>query len=205
MGRMNKQKLSSLLTLMGVIFVIVLGAWYMNAIKTRGELITHKVPVPVEFSNYFTRVTTKNRLTPMPQANFIMPDGSQGNWQNFDGNYLLVNFWATWCAPCVIELPSLDKLQQKFAGQGLEVISVSLDTNRSQEDIKKFLYNRNIGEFAAHWDEAGEVKRKIYMRGIPTTYLLDPQGRILHIFEGDANWNSPVATAFFSDLLNQPI
>lgn len=200
---MNKQKLFSVLSLMGLVFMIGLSIWYVQAMNTRGAVIEHKVEISDQFARYFSRVTTKNRLSPIPKAQFHSPDGKTVSWHDFGGNYLLVNFWATWCAPCVIELPSLEKLRKKFTGQGLEVISISLDTNRSQDDIKEFLYNRNIGEFAAYWDFNREIHKNIQMRGIPTTYLLDPKGNILHIFEGDANWNAPSAIAFFSDLLNR--
>lgn len=200
---MNQQRFFSVLSTMGVIFIIFLGISYVRMMNTQGEVVVNKITVPDGFEREFGKVITKNRLSPMVEAYFLSPEGYRVGWQDFKGEYLLVNFWATWCAPCVIELPSLDTLQKKFSGEGLNIISVSLDTMRSQSQIKKFLYNRNIGEFAAYLDASGEVKKKIRMRGIPTSYLLDPDGNVLYMFEGDANWSSPEAISFFNLLLGQ--
>lgn len=192
----------SILHLMGFVFVIALISGYLYMLNTRGEVILNPVKVDKSFSREFSRVISKSRLTPMIEAEFVDPDGDSVDWGDFDGQYVLVNFWATWCPPCVVELPSLDRLQRHFKGRGLEVIAVSMDQQRTQKQIKDFLYSRNIGNFAAHWDYRGEVRKKVYMRGLPTSYLLDPKGNILHIFEGDANWASPISMEFFSELLN---
>lgn len=201
---MNKQKLFSILSFLGVIFFLVLIIGYIHVLNTRGELILDKVEVDGEFVEEFSRVITKNRANSMPEIEFLDPEGKSQTWKDFEGNYLLVNFWATWCPPCIVELPSMGRLQKSFKGRGLEVIAVSVDTLKTQEQIKDFLYSRDIGEFAAYWDAKDEVEKNVPMRGIPTTYLLDPEGNILHIFEGDANWASPAAYAFFKELLNQP-
>jgi thiol-disulfide isomerase/thioredoxin len=139
----------------------------------------------------------------MPLATFMSPEGRRVNWQVFEGKYLLINFWATWCGPCVIELPSFEKLRQRFKDTNLEVIAVSLDTQRDQEQIQRFLSNRSIGEFASYFDDAKEVKSAISMRGIPTTYLLDPNGNVLYVFEGDAVWHSQSAIEFFEAVVAQ--
>lgn len=199
---MDKQKLFSVLSLLGVIFTIAIVIGYVRMLNTRGEVIEHRVDVPDAFSRYFSRVTMKNRLNPMEAVNFLSPQGKEIGWSEFEGKYLLVNFWASWCAPCVTELPSLDKLQQKIGGKGIEIIAISLDQGRSHEEIKQYLHNRNIGEFAAFFDHKNEVLRNIYMRGIPTTYLLNQRGQVLTIFEGDADWNSPESRAFFENILN---
>ena len=189
---------------MGVIFMIALGIGYMQTLKTRGEVLENRIEVPDLLVREFDRVITKNRAQAMPSVRFTSPEGEELGWEDFDGQYLLVNFWATWCAPCVVELPSLDKLRKRFEGQGLEVIAVSIDKVRPQEQIKKFLYNRRISNFAAYLDDYDDIQRNIRMRGIPTTYLLGPNGNILHIFEGDANWMSPPSLSFFKNLLNRP-
>lgn len=198
---MNKQKLFRILSAMGVIFMIALGIGYFQAMKTRGDVIESQVAVPAGFSSQFSRVITKNRLTSMESVSFISPEAEQISWDKFRGKYLLVNFWATWCAPCVVELPSLQKLKERFKDEGLEVISVSIDQGRSHENIKEFLYYRNIDDFAAYFDNKMEIQSRITMRGIPTTYLLDPEGNVTHIFEGDASWHSPSGLAFFKEIL----
>lgn len=198
---MNKQKLFQVLSTLGMIFMIALGVGYFQALKTRGDIVENKVIVSDNFSGEFSRVITKNRLNAMQEVSFLSPDGKQVSWDDFKGKYLLVNFWATWCPPCVVELPSLERLKKRFEAEGLEVIAISIDQGRSHDNIKEFLYYRNIDDFAAYFDNNKEIQSKIAMRGVPTTYLLDPEGNVTHIFEGDATWHSPSGLSFFKEIL----
>lgn len=200
--KMKKQKFMSVLSLMGMLLVVWLGISYTYHMKNRGDLLENQVQIPKDFASQFSRVLSKNRENSVPSTPFISPNGNAMDWPDFQGQYLLVNFWATWCAPCVVELPSLGKLKAQYEGKGLDIIAVSLDTMRGHDDIKAFLKNRNIGDFAAYFDDQQHIQKNISMRGIPTSYLIDPKGNISYIFEGDAHWDSPSAIQFFNNLLN---
>ena len=200
---MDKRKIFSILSVLGVLFAIALGISYVRMIDQRGEVIQNRVAVPDAIRREFFKVTSRVRAKSLPEANFQAPDGSVVSWDDFDGDYLLVNFWATWCAPCVVELPSLEKLKDKFEGKGMDVIAISLDFDRNQEQISRFLSNRSIGQFAAYWDHNKDFERAFKMIGLPTTYLLDPAGNLLYIFEGEANWNSHYFEDFFNDIISQ--
>ena len=198
---MNKRKLFSFLSILGILFIIFSAINVTKTVKTGGDRIENPLAVPQGFSRQFSAVTVKRRYEETPQATFLSPDNKRLSWKVLGNDYKLVNFWATWCAPCVLELPSLAKLSKRYEGKGLQVIPISIDIMRSHEQIKQFLDNRSIDGFAAYFDDAKEVQRNIPMRGIPTSILLDPQGRITHVFEGDADWTSPPAIAFFDALV----
>ncbi len=200
---MQKQKFMTALSFLGFIFIVALAIGFFYTKQGRIELLKHQIDVPEDLQRQFGRVITKTIAEKPISTKFLTPQGDNVTWDNFKGKYLLVNFWATWCGPCVVELPSLDKLQSRFKNSDLGVIAVSLDQQRNHEYIKKFTYNRNIGEFAAYFDKYNEIKRNIRMRGIPTTYLLNPNGKILYIFEGDAEWDSPSSIEFFNTLLQK--
>jgi thiol-disulfide isomerase/thioredoxin len=200
----GKQKLFSLLSFLGLVFFLALVTTYFIAYSKQGELIENKVEVQDDFAGQFSQVRVRNRLEPMVEASFLNPAGEALSWDAFAGDYLLVNLWATWCAPCVLELPSLEKLQERYDGKGLQVIAISLDTTFNQEQVKNFLQHRGIGEFAAYMDQPGDIQRNLAIRGIPTSLLLNPQGEVTHIFEGDARWTSAPAIGFFEELLAQP-
>ena len=189
------------MSLLGFIFIIFLGVSYYSEHKNRGQVIEGQIDVPAELAREFSRVIKKNRSGQLPETPFIDSEGHAINWSDLKGNHTLVNFWATWCGPCVIELPSLDALEKNYADKGLKVIAVSLDTMRDHDFIKEFLENRNIGQFAAYFDHQQNIQKNIKMRGIPTTYLFDPQGVLLYIFEGDADWSSAGSYRFFDQLL----
>ena len=198
----NKNKVLNILTKLGFIFAIAMVITVIRSAHDQGAPIENRVEVPRALDRQFSNVITKRRLEPLVAINFLNPDGKTTSWNDYAGDYLLVNFWATWCPPCVLELPSLEKLANKFDGKGLKVIAVSLDAGRNQQDIKDFLLNRGIGDFAAYHDNQQLVQKNISMRGIPTTVLLDPKGNILYVFEGDAVWDSAPALEFFRKVLN---
>ena len=200
---MQKQNIFSALSFIGFIFIIALTFGYFYTKKERVILLQEQISVPKGFADQFSRIIVKKISQSMPNTSFLSPDGDEITWDDFKGQYLLVNFWATWCAPCVIELPSLNKLKSRFDDNGLKTVAISLDKQRNHDQVKRFAYNRNIDDFVTYYDHNNEVQRKVRMRGIPTTYLLNPDGKILYIFEGDAQWDSPQAIKFFSTLLKQ--
>lgn len=201
---MNKQKIFNVLSIMGILFIISCAIGYAYHVDNKGAAFD---PPPIEIPNLvakqFSRVITKNRIESMPDAKFYDKNGDALSWHDYKGKYLLVNFWASWCSPCVVELPSLNELQNALPEDKIEVIAISIDRNKTPENLGEFLKNRNIGEFAAYMDTNREIENNITMRGIPTTYLLGPEGEIRYIFEGDANWNTPTFKEFFNLLLAQ--
>lgn len=198
----NKNKVLNILTKLGLIFAIAMVITFIRSANEQGKPIENMVKVPRAFDRQFSNVVTKRRAEPIVDVSFLNPAGETVAFSDFKGEYLLVNFWATWCPPCVLELPSLGALAEKMDGKGLEIIAISLDAQRDQQSIRDFLYNRGIGEFAEYHDNQQTIQKNIYMRGIPTSVLLDPQGNILYVFEGDADWSSASALEFFRKLLN---
>jgi len=199
---MSKQRLFSILSKLGAIFMVALVIGYMTSLNNRGEVIATQVEVPKSFSDQFGRVKKLNRAETPPDISFLGPNAKERFWQDFEGEYVLVNFWATWCAPCVVELPSLEKLHDKYEDNSLKVIAISLDKQRTHDQIREFLKFRGIGDFAAYHDHSGMMERQLRLRGIPTSYLLDPKGNILTIFEGDAEWHSEPALQYFDAVLS---
>jgi len=139
----------------------------------------------------------------MPDAAFVDADGKSVSFQGFRGRHVLLNLWATWCGPCVVELPSLERLQDLYPPEKLTILAVSLDRTRTREELAVFLENRAIGPFALAHDEKGEVERLLAIRGLPTSFLIAPDGKIRYVFEGDADWSSPLARSFLDTILNQ--
>lgn len=110
-----------------------------------------------------------------------------------EGGFVLLNFWATWCAPCVAELPSLDVLQQKMYGRNLEVLAYSL--NQGQADQVSNFYAENGIENLDVAVEIRDASQYVEMPGLPTTVLLDPYGNEVGRLEGPADWSSPEVLA----------
>jgi thiol-disulfide isomerase/thioredoxin len=121
----------------------------------------------------------------------------------FKNEWLLVNFWATWCAPCIKEMPSLEKLQEKYAGKGLRVIAIAMDDDLKEEQLTAFLKRKKIaGLVPQYWDEGGNIYKSFMFEGYPTTWIVDPYGRKVAIYEGDKDWMSEDTLAFVDSVLN---
>ncbi len=139
---------------------------------------------------------------PAPQEPALRGDGSEVALADFRGRVVLLNFWATWCAPCVREMPSLDRLQAALGPEGLDVVAVSED--RKQALAEAFLAEHELDNLALYMDRRGAVARAFGLRGLPTTYLIDREGRLVGGLQGPAEWDSEEAKALIRWYLERP-
>ncbi len=138
--------------------------------------------------------------TPRPAAivAFAGPDGQKRALADFKGRAVLLNLWATWCAPCRAEMPALDKLQAAAGGPGFEVVSVNVDTARV-ERAGKFLDEIGVSHLTRYSDHSGDAFETLRLAGkalgLPTSLLVDARGCEIGVVAGPANWTSPEAVA----------
>lgn len=138
-----------------------------------------------------------------PATKFKDPDGSAFDLAAFRGKPVLVNLWASWCAPCIKELPTLQQLEQTHADEGgLDIIAVSQDT-APQGSVEAFLSERDIGRFAAYHDEKMELTSALNVQVLPTTILYDAQGKEVWRYVGDLDWTGEEAAKLLAEL-NEP-
>ena len=119
------------------------------------------------------------------------------NLNQFRGQVLVLNFWATWCAPCVEELPSLMNMQDRLRGRGVIVLGVSIDVD--QDAYHRFLKQRSVN-FLTVRDPEQKVASMYGTSGWPETYIIDRQGVMRRKFIGAVDWNSPEVVQFLSKL-----
>ncbi len=172
--------------------------------KMKESFIPPAVPALIlkDFSTQFNSVMAATEPHEFPKGAFIDMKGKTVRIGDFSGRPTLVNFWATWCGPCVVELPSLDKLKKRYDGK-LNVIGISIDNGMDPSGISDFLEKQRVGDFAGFLDNNGEIAPKLSMRGIPTSFLIGRDGQILYRFEGDADWAAESAREFFDVFLLQ--
>lgn len=134
---------------------------------------------------------------------FILSDlqGNVARLADFRGNVLLLNFFATWCAPCREEMPSIEALYRAYQSQGFVVLGVSTDTN-GEKVLPPFIKEYAL-TFPIVLDTNKEVSQQYRVRGIPATFLLDQHGRIAGMLSGSVNWDSEEAHALIEQLLQE--
>lgn len=154
------------------------------------------------FAEDFDDLSLASKPTYLPEGPFSDLKGGSHTMSDFRGMPALVNYWATWCLPCVVELPSLDRFQQAYEGR-IRVMAIAVQPDKKPEDISRFLENRNTKNLAAYVDSTGQIMQNLGIRGVPTSFLIGSNGQILYRFEGDAHWDSADSRAFFDAFLLQ--
>ena len=135
-----------------------------------------------------------------PATMFKNPDGGDFSLAKFKGVPVLVNLWASWCAPCVKELPTLQKLEEAQALDGqLGVIAVSQDM-APQGSVDAFLASKKISRFAAFHDKEMALSSALGVQILPTTVLYDGEGKEVWRFVGDMDWTSAEAKALLAEV-----
>ena len=136
---------------------------------------------------------------PAPDTQFKDPDGGDISLADFRGVPTLVNLWASWCAPCVKELPTLQKLEQAQAMDGqLGVIAVSQDM-APKASVDAFLASKKISKFAAFHDPEMGLSSALGVQVMPTSVLFDAQGREVWRYVGDLDWTSEEAARLLAE------
>lgn len=110
----------------------------------------------------------------------------------FRGKLVLLNFWATWCPPCLRELPALDRLQQRLGSDRFEVVAVALD-QRGYKGAREFYDKLNIQHLGLYHGSTEVFAEEFPVDVFPASFLIDPQGRVLSFMRSYADWDSPAA------------
>lgn len=117
--------------------------------------------------------------------------------KEFRGKVVVLNFWATWCAPCIEEMPSLVQMQQRLKDRGVTVVAVSLD--KDADSYQRFLRNHNISLLTVRDDK--QASSNLYGTfKFPETYIIDRNGVMRRKFIGAVDWSQPEITEFLTRL-----
>jgi thiol-disulfide isomerase/thioredoxin len=140
-----------------------------------------------------------SRPWPAPSVGFADAEGKSFRLSDFAGKLVLVNLWATWCMPCRHEMPSLERLQTRL-GDKIAILAISEDTGGSKA-VAPFVAKLGLKAVKIYLDPESAVGSAFKVDGLPTSFLLDRQGRVLGRVEGEAEWDSPKMLAIIEPFL----
>ncbi len=146
------------------------------------KLIFHKSPKP---------------MSQQPMQNF---DGTDFDMDTLKGQITIVNYWATWCAPCRKEMPALNALDHKFDDNGATVLPIATGRN-TIPSITRFFEEANIDNLESILDPKGKNARQMGVLGLPATIILSPEGEEIARLTGDADWFSESAQDIIAQLI----
>lgn len=138
----------------------------------------------------------------LPDVPFVNGDGAQMTLASFKGKVVLLNLWATWCAPCREEMPGLDKLQGELGSDKFQVVALAIDKS-GIAGARKFLADIKAEKLGVYADPTGKEGTTLKVIGMPTTILIDAEGREIGRLIGPAHWDSPEAKALIEAQLKQ--
>jgi thiol-disulfide isomerase/thioredoxin len=119
---------------------------------------------------------------------------------DYKGQPVLVNIWATWCAPCLAEIPSLRRLYDAYGAKGLKIAAISIDQYVSEDSLRVFMNSFGV-KFDVLHDPTREIERQFQTTGYPETFVIGPEGKIRKKWVGADNWDSQGNRALIAQLL----
>lgn len=140
--------------------------------------------------------------TPLPEITFFNGDGEERSLADFQGQVVVLNLWATWCAPCRREMPSLDRLQAQYGGEDLLVLPLSVDRGE-QDKIQAFYDELGLTSLGIYHDPKAKANRTLRAPGLPTTVVIDRAGREVGRVLGHAEWDSDEAVELLQGIMAQ--
>jgi len=136
---------------------------------------------------------------PAPDLKFTNAAGKKLTLANYRGNGLVVNIWATWCGPCVAELPTFAAISQSLAKSKILILPISVDLDGSKT-VQAFYTSHDITTLPVLLDPDGSATDALNTDGIPVSIIINPQGQLVGRLDGSANWNSPPTLALIRQL-----
>jgi peroxiredoxin len=130
-----------------------------------------------------------------------LPGGRPASLADYHGQVILLNVWATWCQPCRVEMPSMERLWQKFQGSGFRVVAVSID----QEDstvVNAFVKQLGLTFDVLH-DQSGKIQERYQTTGVPESFVIDREGLIVKKVIGASAWDGEVNQILIRRLLER--
>ncbi|MGD2096756.1 MAG: TlpA disulfide reductase family protein [Desulfobacterales bacterium] len=127
--------------------------------------------------------------------------GNTVSLSDFRGKIVFLNFWASWCPTCVVEMPSMEKLHRLFKNQDFALVAVNMQEGATQ--VKSFFEKWQLS-FTALLDSSGEVATALAVNALPTTFFLNKEGRIMGMALGPREWDSQASVELFEFLINRP-
>jgi thiol-disulfide isomerase/thioredoxin len=136
----------------------------------------------------------------VPDITFLTADKAEHRLADFIGHGMVINLWATWCVPCVEEMPSLAQLSKALAPDDIAVLPLSSDRGGAHA-VEAFFQEHDISGLPVLLDPRGAAAHACHVRGIPTSLVIDKQGRERARLEGSADWSTPAAAALVRKLV----
>lgn len=183
-----------------VVIALVLSAYTFGSVSLSAEIrpsCEFKRAWAADLRSY----VPVSREKPVPNTVFFDRHGTELSIENYRGLPVVLNFWATWCPPCVKEMPALDRMKAAIAADGIDVIAVSEDTGGIAQ-VEQYYKKLGIKHLELFMDRDNALMQAAKVSSLPTTLLIDKAGNEVAAVLIDAEWDSPAIIEFVKSCLN---
>lgn len=178
-----------------VAVILLVALWGCDSGYSESPIVEVESAQPVAYSRPAIN-------TPAPAFRLMDLEGTAHSLAAYQGKVVLLNFWATWCGPCKVEMPAMEALYQAFRSQGMEILAVSVD-QQGAAVTRPFKESMGLSFPILH-DSDYQVGLTYGARTLPMTYVIDRKGIIRQRVFGARDWNSQEARKLMSELLEEP-
>lgn len=161
---------------------------------------THEASEPSDGTVRSFRPVNPHR--PVPSIPFFNRDGERVSLENFRGKVVLINLWATWCPPCIRELPALDRLQAKFSTSDFEIVPIATDLE-GLKVASPFYARLNIQNLGLYADPEHALGSFFPLDVFPANFIVNRQGELVSFLRSYVDWDAPEAEAMVEELIKQ--
>jgi len=174
--------------------------WLLLSLLAAPVLANHSETEPSDGTvNSFIAVETPQPVMPLPM---IRDNTESLSLADFEGKLVLLNLWATWCPPCIRELPALDRLQQRLGSDRFEVLAVALD-DAGYPAVRSFYDRLDIKHLGLYMGRIEEFARQFPVDVFPASFFIDARGRVISYMRSYADWDDPQADALIQRYLDE--
>ncbi len=154
-----------------LLFFTILSFYYQSALAVDLTKYQHEAPIPTKSLTYFDETNAIHNLN------------------DYVGKVVLLNFWATWCKPCIAEMPEFAKLKKDLEGRNVEIIALSVDYKGASE-VVEFYKKHNITGLPVYNDDKGKAFKAFDLKALPTTVILNKEGLEIVRVLGEVSWDT---------------
>ena len=150
------------------------------------------------------RISVLPETYPIDVVPFSDSNGKPVDFSQYRGKVIMVNMWATWCPPCVRELPAIERLASKFDKAQFEILPISIDLD-GKEQVEPFLKELGMEDFTSYYDEKQQLGQVFPLDTIPATFILNKEGELIAFVRTFVDWDDEKAVELIQSFIDKPL
>lgn len=179
-----------------VIGIIIAGGYYTSSLRSQTAATKSNL--------YELDPSQVEKRQILPDLVFQDANAKASKLSDFHGQVLILSFWASWCSPCLIELPTFSQMKKKLKNKGLQILAVNLEDGDEGKKFAKDFWTRNKFDFMSFFDASKELAQNFQVDLLPSNFVIDKSGRLAFSGFGSTDWSSSQLIELIDGLLQEP-